>query len=307
VRRRSATRRVARKGTVAICISIGVLSLCSGWYSVGTHFDNRGLLHLQGGTLLFQVVTNTRYDADDFLEHTWYPKPAPRAGLHRADHFSIVWDLPSIHRVFSSAVGEWWLVRIPLWPALLFFFAWAVYRLYARLRVRVPHAAPAQETAQWYNPARRCTRTLVWISAASGVIVLCAWMGSGWYRFSVNFWGMVVVEVEHGDVTVLHNLENVRARWGDALRCGTRRRDAFSLNWTLPHTADCGQSTYGTWSEINVPFWLLFLLTGATALLVWRRRRRHPPGHCAMCGYNLTGNVSGVCPECGEPVELGCC
>ena len=28
----------------------------------------------------------------------------------------------------------------------------------------------------------------------------------------------------------------------------------------------------------------------------WRRRRR---GCCIVCGYNLTGNVSGVCPECG--------
>ncbi|MBN1342741.1 MAG: hypothetical protein JXQ73_08690 [Phycisphaerae bacterium] len=23
------------------------------------------------------------------------------------------------------------------------------------------------------------------------------------------------------------------------------------------------------------------------------------PGHCGRCGYDLTGNVSGVCPECG--------
>ena len=23
-------------------------------------------------------------------------------------------------------------------------------------------------------------------------------------------------------------------------------------------------------------------------------------GHCAACGYDLTGNVSGVCPECGQ-------
>ena len=29
----------------------------------------------------------------------------------------------------------------------------------------------------------------------------------------------------------------------------------------------------------------------------WRRRRR---GRCVTCGYDLTGNVSGVCPECGE-------
>ncbi|GMU22180.1 MAG: hypothetical protein AMXMBFR13_22680 [Phycisphaerae bacterium] len=28
-----------------------------------------------------------------------------------------------------------------------------------------------------------------------------------------------------------------------------------------------------------------------------------PPGCCSQCGYDLTGNVSGVCPECGQPVR----
>ena len=31
----------------------------------------------------------------------------------------------------------------------------------------------------------------------------------------------------------------------------------------------------------------------------WDARRRHPEGHCQACGYDLTGNVSGTCPECG--------
>lgn len=30
-----------------------------------------------------------------------------------------------------------------------------------------------------------------------------------------------------------------------------------------------------------------------------RRRRRRRRGLCVKCGYNLTGNTSGVCPECG--------
>jgi hypothetical protein len=34
----------------------------------------------------------------------------------------------------------------------------------------------------------------------------------------------------------------------------------------------------------------------------WYAPVRIPPGHCRKCGYNLTGNVSGVCPECGERV-----
>ena len=27
-----------------------------------------------------------------------------------------------------------------------------------------------------------------------------------------------------------------------------------------------------------------------------------PPGHCQDCGYDLTGNVSGRCPECGKAI-----
>jgi hypothetical protein len=33
-----------------------------------------------------------------------------------------------------------------------------------------------------------------------------------------------------------------------------------------------------------------------------RRMRRQSQGLCIRCGYNLKGNVSGCCPECGEPV-----
>ncbi len=35
----------------------------------------------------------------------------------------------------------------------------------------------------------------------------------------------------------------------------------------------------------------------------WRRRRRRERGLCLDCGYNLTGNESGVCSECGERIE----
>ena len=53
---------------------------------------------------------------------------------------------------------------------------------------------------------------------------------------------------------------------------------------------------------ILVPLWLLLLLAGVpTAFLFWRDRRK-PPGHCRQCGYDLTGNVSGRCPECGAEI-----
>ena len=38
-----------------------------------------------------------------------------------------------------------------------------------------------------------------------------------------------------------------------------------------------------------------------------RRKRRGSPGLCPSCKYNLTGNVSGTCPECGTQVAPDVC
>jgi hypothetical protein len=35
---------------------------------------------------------------------------------------------------------------------------------------------------------------------------------------------------------------------------------------------------------------------------ILRRRHRSRTSRCTMCSYQLTGNTSGVCPECGTPV-----
>ncbi len=58
-------------------------------------------------------------------------------------------------------------------------------------------------------------------------------------------------------------------------------------------------------SWIAVPFWLPTLIAAATTTFLFRWSRRScPPGHCHVCGYSLTGNTSGVCPECGTAGEF---
>lgn len=49
-----------------------------------------------------------------------------------------------------------------------------------------------------------------------------------------------------------------------------------------------------------LPLWpAIAVLAFPTLWLFWLdHRRRIRPGHC-QCGYNLRGNVSGRCPECG--------
>lgn len=59
------------------------------------------------------------------------------------------------------------------------------------------------------------------------------------------------------------------------------------------------------WEGIGGSYFLvaLAILLLIPVAILWRLDRpRIPPGHCATCGYDLTGNTSGRCPECGEPV-----
>ncbi len=60
-----------------------------------------------------------------------------------------------------------------------------------------------------------------------------------------------------------------------------------------------------------VPFWMLGAIGAAMAGAPYTRgRRRYRRDCCAGCGYDLTGNVSGRCPECGLPIQralLGRC
>ncbi|MCP4247259.1 MAG: hypothetical protein GY778_09445 [bacterium] len=53
------------------------------------------------------------------------------------------------------------------------------------------------------------------------------------------------------------------------------------------------------------PGWIdLFLIIAVLiSLVVIARRWPFPWGHRQSCGYNLTGNISGVCPECGTAIE----
>jgi len=59
----------------------------------------------------------------------------------------------------------------------------------------------------------------------------------------------------------------------------------------------------------SIVFGLIFYVP-VYSLFMWRVKRRaarvefrRKNGICVDCGYDLRGNTTGVCPECGEPVE----
>ena len=63
----------------------------------------------------------------------------------------------------------------------------------------------------------------------------------------------------------------------------------------------------GLCRALGIPLWMPFTLFAAYPVIAFirgplRRYRRRKRGRCIHCGYNLTGNVTGVCSECGEPI-----
>ena len=54
----------------------------------------------------------------------------------------------------------------------------------------------------------------------------------------------------------------------------------------------------------RMPLWILLLsvVTPTFMLFLYERKARRE-GHCQSCNYNLTGNVSGICPECGTKIS----
>jgi hypothetical protein len=87
--------------------------------------------------------------------------------------------------------------------------------------------------------------------------------------------------------------------------CGPYRLQGFYL---VPAESSCVWAPIPHLCVIDIfvlPFSLLLLVIAIpTAYLFWRDHRRIPPDCCLNCGYNLTGNTSGICPECGTPLEV---
>ena len=120
------------------------------------------------------------------------------------------------------------------------------------------------------------------LSLAAFVVLTVVWIGSGW----VGVWystGTTLVGVKGSAVIVSHE-PRIPAGF-----------DCAVFGWHVYLIPDLGWIP-GLWT---IPLWPAALLAGIATIVFGYRSRRIPPGHCKACRYDLTGNISGVCPECG--------
>lgn len=79
----------------------------------------------------------------------------------------------------------------------------------------------------------------------------------------------------------------------------------FVADWDQ-WSSDAVVQHHGYRCLLVLPFWSVLSLSCLAACVMSFRliRRRGEKRHriCSTCSYNLTGNLSGICPECGTPI-----
>lgn len=144
---------------------------------------------------------------------------------------------------------------------------------------------------------RRHNRLARWVfrlGLAACIVIVVASVASFWWTFCVTAAGWVV-GLNDGAVIVCRSIGG-RARWSLS-SIGPATPKLHEWLWSAQWIR------YGTTFHFY-PTWWFLLAALIPTLLAWRKQRRpYPPGHCRKCGYNLKGNVTGKCSECGTETE----
>ena len=149
----------------------------------------------------------------------------------------------------------------------------------------------------------RLRRILKWTGVATCVVILVAWgISLRWHIRGTN--SQYTISIGHGDLALMVNTVP-NAGWTSSPWYIHHIERIGNLGFGLPGTRGMGVLRVGgpVYKGLGVPFWLLLLMVMIPIAICFWRDRGFPPGHCQQCGYNLTGNVSGICSECGEPCK----
>jgi len=152
---------------------------------------------------------------------------------------------------------------------------------------------------------------------ALGLRVRSYWISDGITR--VHAEGYFKIRSTEGRIFIQDQLWNNGTRndpksfgWVYKTETGLHGYSIVSEKRKQPFGFDIARYTGGrvTLRVLILPYWFIFVITGALPIYCvvrtqhrYRvRRHRLKNNLCISCGYNLTGNISGTCPECGEKI-----
>jgi len=75
-----------------------------------------------------------------------------------------------------------------------------------------------------------------------------------------------------------------------------------ALDWSVLIGGSGGHAPGSAAPFVALMVWVYEALVLAIGLLIAVQPRRWAPNSCRHCRYDLAGNVSGICPECGNAV-----
>ncbi len=143
---------------------------------------------------------------------------------------------------------------------------------------------------------RPIRRILKWAGLVACVLILAVWAVSLWLWvwYDTDSWAC---DCSDGTLGITLSTGMSGSGWNAT---ATDANGNFGFHW-IEYTSDSTGEI--PWTVVRVPMWIfLAVVEIPTAILFRLDHRRHPPSHCQKCGYDLTGNVSGKCPECGTPI-----
>ena len=146
----------------------------------------------------------------------------------------------------------------------------------------------------------RTWRVLKRVGTVVSLTIASVWLGSAFIFVRVPLSSSQAMAFRGGGCLLLTGRSEVGGPMTFTVRVETGYGFGLHGRWTGSATWQAGGTTTYRW----YPLWPALPVVVIPTILFWLvdRYRRIPVGHCQSCGYNLTGNVSGRCPECGETI-----
>jgi len=181
----------------------------------------------------------------------------------------------------------WTSIHVPLWVPLLILSAITGVVWY------------------WSRGRRRDRPAVRWLATVATMAFVALWIVAGYSPASVL----------HGDRNFC--LSQGCLEWLIPEHSTWRSTFSDDTLVPIPTVFDAGlrwpnmRRAPGWGTQVVLPLWIpaaIAALASAMfwqrrAIIAWRSRSEGRAGYCRQCGYDLTLNVSGTCPECGVACE----